>query len=115
MLKTPRFPIWVTKLNGTFGLLFSTNPDLVSDWRVEHRFQLHYFTGLKTQVQAAVLSIGQTLFVSLTEVHCLSKILIDIFYTLDTRFGRKIRAKTARSRRDEAKRVPAVEQAILSK
>ena len=79
MLKTPRFPIWVTKLNGTFGLLFSTNPDLVSDWRVEHRFQLHYFTGLKTQVQAAVLSIGQTLFVSLTEVHCLSKILIDIF------------------------------------
>ena len=59
MLRTPRFPVWVTKLNGSFGLLFSINPDLVCDWRVEHRFQLHYFTALKSQTTAAILLVGE--------------------------------------------------------
>ena len=59
MLRTPRFPIWLTYINGNFGLLFSTNPDLVGDWRVEHKFQLHYYTGLATQGQSTVLSVGK--------------------------------------------------------
>jgi len=46
MLKTPKNPIWLTLVNGHYGLLFSTNIDLVSDWRVEHHFSLYYYTGL---------------------------------------------------------------------
>ena len=59
MLKTPKMPIWLTKVNHMYGLLFSTNLDLVSDWRIENRFSLLYYTGLVSQTRTATLSIGQ--------------------------------------------------------
>ena len=63
MLKTPKKPIWITHVNGQWGLLFSTNPDLVSDWRSEHRFTLHYYTGLHSQSKDTKLTVGRyTLF-----------------------------------------------------
>ena len=61
MLKTPKNPIWLTKINGLFGLVFSLNPDLVSDWRVENRFTMWYYTGLSTQVTPTMLSIGEAM------------------------------------------------------
>ncbi len=59
MLKTPKYPVWMTKVNGQFGLLFSTNIDLVGDWRAENRFMLIYYTGLISQGRPAQLTIGQ--------------------------------------------------------
>ena len=59
MLKTPKRPIWVTQINGVhFGLLFSVNPELMSDWRMEHNFTLHYYTGLVSQSKDAQLTVG---------------------------------------------------------
>ncbi|XP_071085785.1 inactive ubiquitin carboxyl-terminal hydrolase MINDY-4B-like [Haliotis cracherodii] len=89
MLKTPKFPVWLTKVNGQFGLLFSTNVDLVSDWRAEHRFALHYYTGLVTQEKPAQL-------------------------TIDTRYNR-LRPKTSLRRRDQDDKIPALEQCIMTK
>ncbi|RUS85296.1 hypothetical protein EGW08_006943 [Elysia chlorotica] len=89
MLKTPKNPIWLTKINGLFGLLFSLNPDLVSDWRVENRFTMWYYTGLPTQVTPTLLSI-------------------------ETRIGRP-RPKTAIGRKEEENRIPAVENCIMTK
>ena len=36
-------------------------------------------------------------------------------YFLDTRFGRQVRAKSARSRREEEKRIPAMDRCIMTK
>ena len=59
MLKTPKRPIWVTQINGVnFGLLFSINPDLMCDWRMEHKFTLHYYTGLVSQGKDTQLTVG---------------------------------------------------------
>ncbi|XP_076454323.1 inactive ubiquitin carboxyl-terminal hydrolase MINDY-4B-like isoform X2 [Babylonia areolata] len=57
MLKTPKTPIWLTKVNHMYGLLFSTNIDLVSDWRIENRFSLSYYTGLVSQANTATLNV----------------------------------------------------------
>ncbi|KAK3602480.1 hypothetical protein CHS0354_022347 [Potamilus streckersoni] len=89
MLKTPRNPVWVTLVNNQFGLLFSTNKDLVSDWRVEHRFVLHYYTGLSCHAPTAL--------------------------TVDTRFGRRLRAKTAIGRKEEKEKTPPLVECILTK
>ncbi|XP_064615275.1 inactive ubiquitin carboxyl-terminal hydrolase MINDY-4B-like [Liolophura sinensis] len=90
MLKTPRCPIWLTQVNGMMGILFSTNPELVSHWRVEHRFFLYYYTGQPNQKQQTCLSI-------------------------DTRFNRRGRIKTALARRDAEDKTPALESCILTK
>ena len=34
---------------------------------------------------------------------------------VDTRFGRQVRAKSARSRKEEEKRVPALDRCIMTK
>jgi len=58
MLKTPKNPIWLTLVNNQWGLLFSNNLDLVSDWRVEHHFELYYYTGQLTNTYT-LLTIGK--------------------------------------------------------
>ena len=63
MLKTPKVPIWVTLVNGQPGVLFSLNPDLVNDWRAEHKISLHYYTGLITQRVDAIIQVGMSLLV----------------------------------------------------
>ncbi|CAG5118706.1 unnamed protein product, partial [Candidula unifasciata] len=89
MLKTPKNPIWLTKVNGMYGLLFSLNEDLVSHWRVENRFAVFYYTGLACQEKPVVL-------------------------TVETRLGRG-RMKTSLGRRDEEKKIPALENCIMTK
>lgn len=89
MLKTPKYPIWITNINGQMGLLFSINLDLVSDWRIENRFLLYYYTGLPSHPKC-----------------CLN---------IETRLGRKIQAKTTLARRDEEEKIPQLEQCIMTK
>ncbi|ESO98944.1 hypothetical protein LOTGIDRAFT_75147, partial [Lottia gigantea] len=89
MLKTPKHPIWLTVINDQIGLIFSTNLDLISDWRVEHRFMLYYYTGLLSQNQQTVLSIGNR---------------------------NHRRPKTARlAQREDEKKIPPLEQCICTK
>ncbi|XP_041353271.1 probable ubiquitin carboxyl-terminal hydrolase MINDY-4 isoform X2 [Gigantopelta aegis] len=89
MLKTPKYPIWLIKVNNQFGLLFSNNLDLVSDWRVEHRFLLHYYTGLPSTTKPTQL-------------------------TVDTRYPRS-RPKTSLLHRRESDKIPPLEHCIMTK
>lgn len=89
MLKTPKTPIWLTKVNNMYGLLFSTNLDLVSDWRIENRFTLFYYTGLVSQPMTITLNV-------------------------ETRIGRPARPKTTLGRRAEEK-IPPLENCIMTK
>ncbi|XP_061171841.1 inactive ubiquitin carboxyl-terminal hydrolase MINDY-4B-like isoform X2 [Saccostrea echinata] len=89
MLKTPKKPIWLTSVNGHPGLLFSTNLDLVSDWRVETRFFLHYYTGLPG-IPACPLHI-------------------------ETRFGRNALGRTKLYRRQKEESIPQLERCIMTK
>lgn len=56
MLKTPRFPIWVCSINGSCSVLFSLNRSLLSDWKMEHLFNLYYYNG---QRSPARLTVGE--------------------------------------------------------
>lgn len=89
MLKTPKLPLWLTNTNGQIGLLFSNKIDLVSDWRVENRFSLHYYTGLATH-RPCILDV-------------------------ETRHGRTVKGQTLLSRRKEDDKIPSLEHVIMSK
>ncbi|XP_067014297.1 inactive ubiquitin carboxyl-terminal hydrolase MINDY-4B isoform X2 [Anabrus simplex] len=43
-LKTPSLPVWVASGAGHFGLLFSTNRELLRNYHAERRFDLHYYS-----------------------------------------------------------------------
>ncbi|XP_078522228.1 inactive ubiquitin carboxyl-terminal hydrolase MINDY-4B [Lissotriton helveticus] len=57
MLKTPKLPIWLCHINGTYSVLFSTNRLLLSDWKMEHLFDLHFYNGQPLQHKTAHLTI----------------------------------------------------------
>ncbi|XP_066521664.1 inactive ubiquitin carboxyl-terminal hydrolase MINDY-4B [Hoplias malabaricus] len=57
MLKTPKLPIWVCSINGTYSVLFSPNRSLLSDWKMEHLFHLYFYNGQPTQGTTAMLTI----------------------------------------------------------
>uniref|UniRef100_A0A3B3T0T3 MINDY family member 4B n=1 Tax=Paramormyrops kingsleyae TaxID=1676925 RepID=A0A3B3T0T3_9TELE len=57
MLKTPKLPVWVCCINGTYSILFSLNRALLSNWRTEHLFELHFYNGQPSQKRTAVLTI----------------------------------------------------------
>ncbi|XP_015806414.2 inactive ubiquitin carboxyl-terminal hydrolase MINDY-4B isoform X1 [Nothobranchius furzeri] len=57
MLKTPRFPVWVCCINGTYSVLFSLNRSLLSDWRMEHQFQLFYYNGQNSHKTTTRLTV----------------------------------------------------------
>ncbi|XP_028855999.1 inactive ubiquitin carboxyl-terminal hydrolase MINDY-4B isoform X2 [Denticeps clupeoides] len=57
MLKTPRLPIWLCSINGTFSVLFSPNRSLLSDWKMEHLFHLYFYNGQPGQETTAQLTI----------------------------------------------------------
>ena len=61
MLKTPKRPIWVTRVSNVYGLVFCCNPELVGNWRAEHTFTVHYYTGLPSQRVDVQLGIGKLL------------------------------------------------------
>ena len=61
MLKTPRYPIWLAIMGRNAAVvLFSTNIDLLNDWRLEQNFSLHFFTGLRSQYTDFKLDLGRS-------------------------------------------------------
>lgn len=59
-LKTPRFPIWVVCSESHFSILFSPQPQLLSDWRAERLFDLYYYDGLANQQEQIRLTVDTT-------------------------------------------------------
>ena len=57
--KTPRFPIWVICSESHFSVLFCLKKELLSDWKVERRFDLYYYDGLSRQQDEIRLSVGE--------------------------------------------------------
>lgn len=59
MLKTPKLPIWLCNINGNYSVLFSTNRQLLSDWKMEHLFDLHFYSGQSSEKKLARLTVGE--------------------------------------------------------
>ncbi|VTJ73704.1 Hypothetical predicted protein, partial [Marmota monax] len=57
MLKTPRFPIWLCNINGNCSVLFCTNRQLLSDWKMERVFDLYLYSGQRSQRRPAHLTV----------------------------------------------------------
>ena len=62
MLKTPKYPIWITLMNNLVAIIFCTNVNLLNDWRFEQCFSLYFYGGLRKQEHAIKFSIGQYIF-----------------------------------------------------
>ncbi|XP_041670022.1 inactive ubiquitin carboxyl-terminal hydrolase MINDY-4B [Cheilinus undulatus] len=56
-LKTPLFPVWLVSVNGSCSVLFSLKLSLLSDWRMEHLFNLYYYNGQSSQTHTCTLTI----------------------------------------------------------
>ncbi|KAG7999478.1 Inactive ubiquitin carboxyl-terminal hydrolase MINDY-4B, partial [Nibea albiflora] len=56
-LKTPRFPVWLCCINNSYSVAFSVNRSLLSDWKMEHQFQLNYYNGQNSQNTTARLTV----------------------------------------------------------
>ncbi|XP_064929296.1 inactive ubiquitin carboxyl-terminal hydrolase MINDY-4B [Columba livia] len=57
-LRTPRLPVWLCGTAGRHGVLFSTDMQLLRDWRVERRFPLLLCSGRQAQSTTARLTVG---------------------------------------------------------
>ncbi|XP_023589615.1 inactive ubiquitin carboxyl-terminal hydrolase MINDY-4B [Trichechus manatus latirostris] len=57
MLKTPKLPIWLCNINGNYSILFSTNRQLLSDWKMERLFDLYFYSGQPSQKKPGRLTI----------------------------------------------------------
>ena len=58
MLKTPRYPVWLSIMGKNVAVLFNTKIDLINNWRFELAFSLHFYTGLKKQENEVKILIG---------------------------------------------------------
>ena len=45
-LKTPLLPIWMTLVNGNWGVLFNSSRELMKSHSAENRFELYYYNGV---------------------------------------------------------------------
>jgi hypothetical protein len=52
--KTPRYPIWIISIGQNFSVVFGLKRELVSDWKAESRFDLHYFDGQDEQIKITI-------------------------------------------------------------
>ncbi|XP_006868062.1 PREDICTED: protein FAM188B2-like [Chrysochloris asiatica] len=57
MLKTPKLPIWLCNINGNYSALFSTNMQLLSDWKMERLFDLYFYSSQPSQKKPVHLTI----------------------------------------------------------
>ncbi|XP_042314462.1 inactive ubiquitin carboxyl-terminal hydrolase MINDY-4B [Sceloporus undulatus] len=57
MMKTPKLPIWLCNINGMYSVLFSTNRLLLSDWKMEHLFDLYFYNGQPSLKRTVHLTI----------------------------------------------------------
>ncbi|KFQ27484.1 Protein FAM188B2, partial [Mesitornis unicolor] len=62
-LRMPRFPIWLCSVGSRHGVLFSTDAQLLSDWKMEKIFRLYFYSGQREQTATARLTID-------THSHC---------------------------------------------
>ena len=51
---TPKYPIWLVRLDNHFGLVFSLKKDILNDWKAECMFNL-YFIELSQAVRRLTL------------------------------------------------------------
>ncbi|KAM4688414.1 putative ubiquitin carboxyl-terminal hydrolase MINDY-4 [Discoglossus pictus] len=56
-LKTPKYPIWVVCSESHFSVLFCLKKELMSDWKMERKFDLYYYDGLANQQEEICLTI----------------------------------------------------------
>ncbi|NWR71694.1 MIY4B hydrolase, partial [Centropus unirufus] len=56
-LRTPQLPVWLCSLSRRHGVLFSTDRLLLSDWKRERVFHLHFYSGQREQLETALLTI----------------------------------------------------------
>ncbi|XP_053634002.2 inactive ubiquitin carboxyl-terminal hydrolase MINDY-4B-like [Cherax quadricarinatus] len=56
-LKTPSFPVWVTRCKDMYGILFNPNKELTRDYHAENRFDLHYYSANPNQTTATIITI----------------------------------------------------------
>ncbi|XP_027541715.1 inactive ubiquitin carboxyl-terminal hydrolase MINDY-4B [Neopelma chrysocephalum] len=56
-LRTPLLPVWLCGVPGRIGVLFGTDPRLLSHWRAERIFHLHFYSGRQQQTRTAHLTI----------------------------------------------------------
>ncbi|NXP81957.1 MIY4B hydrolase, partial [Ramphastos sulfuratus] len=56
-LRTPQVPIWLCSLCGRHGVLFSTDSLLLTCWRAERVFHLHFYSGQQEQTKPTQLTI----------------------------------------------------------
>ncbi|NXU51164.1 MIY4B hydrolase, partial [Turnix velox] len=56
-LRTPQLPIWLCSLCGRHSVLFGTDRQLLSDWKMERVFHLYFYTGQWEQTKTAHLTI----------------------------------------------------------
>ena len=47
--KTPNLPVWVSCVNGNWGVLFNPNKDLMKSYAAENRFMLYYYSNTLTK------------------------------------------------------------------
>ncbi|XP_073404314.1 uncharacterized protein [Dendrobates tinctorius] len=60
-LKTPKYPIWVVCSKSHFSVLFCLKKELISDWKAERKFDLHYYDELANQQEEIHLPVGNPL------------------------------------------------------
>ncbi|NXF77073.1 MIY4B hydrolase, partial [Sclerurus mexicanus] len=56
-LRTPRLPVWLCSVPGRHGVLFGTDSRLLSHWKAERVFHLHFYSGQQEQTHTARLRI----------------------------------------------------------
>ncbi|XP_055673374.1 inactive ubiquitin carboxyl-terminal hydrolase MINDY-4B [Falco peregrinus] len=56
-LRTPRLPIWLCSVSGRYSVLFGTDSQLLSDWKMERVFHLYFYSGQQEQRKTARLTI----------------------------------------------------------
>ncbi|NXG58693.1 MIY4B hydrolase, partial [Hemiprocne comata] len=56
-LRTPRLPVWLCSVAGRHGVLFSTDCQLLSDWKQERLFHLYLYSGQREQRATARLTV----------------------------------------------------------
>ncbi|XP_073404316.1 probable ubiquitin carboxyl-terminal hydrolase MINDY-4 isoform X4 [Dendrobates tinctorius] len=56
-LKTPKYPIWVVCSKSHFSVLFCLKKELISDWKAERKFDLHYYDELANQQEEIHLPV----------------------------------------------------------
>jgi len=60
-LKTPRYPVWVLNNNSRLCVLFCLKRGLLSDWKLERRFDLYLFQGIPRHLVTEELDIRLTI------------------------------------------------------